>query len=401
MIIAVKCPSCNANLQIPDDVEFVTCEYCDTSIKVRDVVRIETDYDVPEWIKIADNAYKGENYDESYEYYNMVLEKESFRANAWIGKGYSAGRLSDDNDPRFDEMMQLVTYGLSITDEKKREEEKTAIKKELLSILQDYFSRIRKDKFDFKSDFNDYAKEGEPFVKACGKAHSEFFSQDIIFTKFYCIVLRNYLQTNYETGAETRVKIEISEPKKSEYVNKLRTMESRLDSLDPNYETFDEANRKKTTKKIIVSAIAIFITAVIVIFAVKYFINLADKNKAKINNEQTPTPPIPSSDYEVVNKSIKNKRIIYTVYTETSSLDDIKKYADALVTRDEGQVLSITIFFLSNKEEAAEFGGKEIPLRNTNKGMPEYFSARVKFNKGKDLKELHYYEKTKLVSETY
>jgi len=130
MIIAVKCPSCSANLQIPDDVEFVTCEYCETSIKVRDYIRVETDYDVPEWIKIADNAYKGENYEEAYEYYNMVLEKESFRANAWIGKGISAGRLSEENELRFDEMLQLVTYGLSITDEKKKNEETAAAKKE-------------------------------------------------------------------------------------------------------------------------------------------------------------------------------------------------------------------------------------------------------------------------------
>ncbi|MBN8570600.1 MAG: hypothetical protein J0M18_13305 [Ignavibacteria bacterium] len=401
MIIAVKCPSCNANLQIPDDVEFVTCEYCDTSIKVRDYIRVETDYDVPEWIKIADNAYKGENYEEAYEYYNMVLEKESFRANAWIGKGLSAGRLSEENELRFDEMLQLVTYGLSITDEKKKNEETAAARKEIISILQDYFAKFRKDKFDSKYDFDNYISDNGGFVKACSKSFDSFFSKDIVFTKFYCLVLRNFLYKSYEYGAETRTLIEIPEPRKSEYRNKLRELESGLKALDKNYITFEESERKSNLKKIIVTGSAILLIALIVLFGVNYFKKVAAENKVKLSENTNESTKLPAAGYEIINKSVKNKKIIYTLFTETTSLDEVKKYADVLITRDEAQAQSITIYFLSDKSEADKFAGKDIPLNKNQKQMPDSFSARVKFTKGKDLKELHYYEKSKLTSETY
>lgn len=401
MIIAVKCPSCSANLQIPDDVEFVSCEYCETSIKVRDVVRIETDYDVPEWIKIADNAYKGENCEEAYEYYNMVLEKESFRANAWIGKGLSAGRLSEENELRFDEMLQLVTYGLSITDEKKKNEETAAAKKEILSILQDYFAKFRKDKFDSKYDFDEYVNENGGFVKACSKSFDSFYSNDIVFTKFYCLVLRNFLYKSYEYGAETRTLIEIPEPRKSEYRNKLKELESGLKALDKNYITLEESERKNSLKKIIVTGSAILLIAVIVLFGINYFKKVSAENKVKLSENTNESTKLPAAGYEIINKSVKNKKIIYTLYTETESLSDIMKYADVLITRDEGLAQSITVYFLSDKSEADKFAGKDIPLNKNQKQMPDSFSARVKFTKGKDLKELHYYEKSKLTSETY
>jgi hypothetical protein len=402
MIIAVKCPSCSANLQIPDDVEFVSCEYCETSIKVRDVVRIETDYDVPEWIKIADNAYKGKNYEEAYEYYNMVLEKEAFRANAWIGKGFSAGRLSDDNDPRFDEMNHLVTYGLSITDEKKKAEETKAVKKEILALLQDYFSKIRKDKFASKYEFDEYVNEGRPFMEACAKSYQSFFANDIIFTKFYCLVLRNFLYRSFEYGAESRTVIEISEPRKTEYRNKLRELEKELKALDKNYVTLDEFERKTKTAKLIITGAALLLIIFIIIFGINYFIKIADENKTKTAAVNTnASTKLPDTGYEIVSKSVKNKKIIYTLFTETTSLDDVKKFADVLISRDEGQVQSITIYFLSDKSEADKFTGKDISLNKNQKQMPESFSARVKFTKGKNLKELHYYEKSKLTSEAY
>lgn len=402
MIIAVKCPSCSANLQIPDDVEFVSCEYCETSIKVRDVVRIETDYDVPEWIKIADNAYKGKNYEEAYEYYNMVLEKEAFRANAWIGKGLSAGRLSDDNDPRFDEMNHLVTYGISITNERTKAQETAAAKKEVLAILQDYFAQIRKDKFDFKSDFDDYAKEAEPFLKGCEKSYENFFSKDVVFTKFYCLVLKSFLYEGYEYHAESRSLIGLTEPERTEYRNKLRILENELKALDKNYVTFDEIERKRKFKKYTISFVAISVTAAIVIFAVSYFITLSNEGKGKPISEQSPTAVTPQrAGYEIINKSVKNKKIIYTIYTETESLSDIKNYADALIKRDEEQGQNITIYFISDKDDIDKFAGKDVQLTKSQKSMPNSFSARVKFTKGKELKELHYYERSKLTSETY
>jgi hypothetical protein len=399
MIIAVKCPSCNANLQVPDDVEFVTCEYCDTSIKVREVVRIETDYDVPEWIKIADNAYKGENYDQAYDYYNMVLEKESFHANVWIGKGLSAGRLSEFDEPRFDEMFQLVTYGISIS--KKVNDDKQYAADEIRKILTEFFAKFRKDKFDYEGDFNDYIKYNKPFVHACERALKEFPMYDVDFKKFVCSVYVNLLQKNYEPGSEKQKLIEIKDPLKSEYLKKLKDIESDIKLFDLSYVSYEDAERNRKIKKLIVTGISICVTVFIAYFVINYFIDAAQKNKAKINKEDSSSVKQSASDYEVINKSVKNKKIIYTVFTETENLSDIQKYADALIERDKNQSDMITLYFLSDKNEANELGGKDIQLKNNNKNMPNSFSARVKYTKGKASKELSYYSKNKLTTETY
>ncbi len=42
--VAAKCPSCQGQLQIPDDRDFVKCMYCSCDIKVREVIHINSDY---------------------------------------------------------------------------------------------------------------------------------------------------------------------------------------------------------------------------------------------------------------------------------------------------------------------------------------------------------------------
>jgi len=35
--ISAKCPSCNGDLQVPDNRDFVHCMYCGTTVKIREV----------------------------------------------------------------------------------------------------------------------------------------------------------------------------------------------------------------------------------------------------------------------------------------------------------------------------------------------------------------------------
>lgn len=401
MIIAVKCPSCNANLQIPDDVEFVNCEYCDTSIKVREIVRVETDYDVPEWIKIADNAYKGKNYDQAYDYYNMVLEKESYRSNAWIGKGLAAGRLSDNYELRFEEMNQLVKYGISISDEKKKEEELTNAKREILSMLQDYFKNIKRDVFSSADEFDEYINNCKPFIDACETSYQNFFVNDLTFIRFYSTALRSQVSKNFINAAETRSTIEIRDPLRRDYRIKLRELEKEIKMSDGKYVTFEEFERKTKIAKMIISGAAVLLIIFLIISGVNYFTKISNQNKLKASQENTVNNQQSETGYEVINKSLKNKKIIYTVYSETDNLLDIQKYADALIERDKNQSDMITLYFLSDKDEANNLGGKDIQLKSTDKNMPNSFSARVKYTKGKAAKELSYYSKNKLTAETY
>ncbi len=48
-----KCPSCNRDLQIPDDREFVKCMYCSADINVREVLNVRYDVNIPNLLKLV------------------------------------------------------------------------------------------------------------------------------------------------------------------------------------------------------------------------------------------------------------------------------------------------------------------------------------------------------------
>ncbi|MER3127557.1 tetratricopeptide repeat protein, partial [Bacillus pumilus] len=136
---ATACPNCGANIEVGDLAEFEKCNYCGTNVKVREIIRYEQNYDIAEWFKIADVAYKAGNYEEAYEYYNKILEEESIHAKAWIGKGLSAGRLSEPEEQRLYEMYTLISQGYeNIKDKKSFEFKKTLINEVYIIINKNY-----------------------------------------------------------------------------------------------------------------------------------------------------------------------------------------------------------------------------------------------------------------------
>ena len=55
--IPAKCPSCNGELQVPDDKDFVLCMYCGVNVKVREAIKIK---DVPPISLKANTKFKDE-----------------------------------------------------------------------------------------------------------------------------------------------------------------------------------------------------------------------------------------------------------------------------------------------------------------------------------------------------
>ncbi|HQY20080.1 MAG TPA: hypothetical protein PLX80_04445 [Ignavibacteria bacterium] len=39
-ITSAKCPSCGGNLEIPDNKDYITCLYCENTVRVRDAVPV-------------------------------------------------------------------------------------------------------------------------------------------------------------------------------------------------------------------------------------------------------------------------------------------------------------------------------------------------------------------------
>lgn len=57
--VPAKCPTCQGDLQIPDDREFVKCMYCGVDIKVREVIYVVESHlgDIPYWLNDARRNY--------------------------------------------------------------------------------------------------------------------------------------------------------------------------------------------------------------------------------------------------------------------------------------------------------------------------------------------------------
>lgn len=109
---AAKCPSCHGQLMVPDNKDFVECNYCGTNIKVRDAIVIYTDTytsgisrksKTENLFYLAEQAFKAGNYKEAYDYYNKILESDTSSPAGWYGKAKAAGYLSTPENNRLDE----------------------------------------------------------------------------------------------------------------------------------------------------------------------------------------------------------------------------------------------------------------------------------------------------------
>jgi tetratricopeptide (TPR) repeat protein len=91
--VAAKCPSCGASLSVPDDKDYVVCDFCKSNVKVREAVRLYTEVDIPDWLILADSAMKMGKYNEGLHYYIKILEVDAKVAQAWLGRAEATGKL--------------------------------------------------------------------------------------------------------------------------------------------------------------------------------------------------------------------------------------------------------------------------------------------------------------------
>lgn len=84
-LVAAKCPSCGANLEVNPNQEALKCQYCGSAILVDDAiakykleisgeVEIKNLPKIENYLNLAERAYNANNYDEAYKYYGKLLE---------------------------------------------------------------------------------------------------------------------------------------------------------------------------------------------------------------------------------------------------------------------------------------------------------------------------------------
>ena len=118
--IPAKCPSCGGELRVPVNIDLVKCMYCGSDVILRDSskVVVELGIDIQKTKALAKTAENGNNFEEAYKYYTMILEQDPEHSEAWLGKGYSAGMLATFYNTRIDEVNKYFMKGLE-SEEKK------------------------------------------------------------------------------------------------------------------------------------------------------------------------------------------------------------------------------------------------------------------------------------------
>lgn len=91
--VAAKCPACGASLTVPDNKDYVICDFCKNNVKVREAVRLYTEADIPDWLILADSAMKMGKINEGLHYYVKILEVDAKVAMAWLGRAEGTGKL--------------------------------------------------------------------------------------------------------------------------------------------------------------------------------------------------------------------------------------------------------------------------------------------------------------------
>lgn len=163
--VAAKCPSCGGDLQVPDDRDFVKCTYCGADVKVRDVLKISIDTNIPNLLKLGNEALRSGNNQEAFDYYNKVLEADIENYEAWYGKAISAGYPSELADVRVQEMVMCFDNSLRYCPVEKQNKLKGKISDEIYNISLLYYNLANGH---MKAFINLYNTWGE-YLKQCNE----------------------------------------------------------------------------------------------------------------------------------------------------------------------------------------------------------------------------------------
>lgn len=121
-LIAANCPTCGADIQIPDDRDSFDCKYCGQKIVIEreegSAPPSRTAPEVKTYMDLAETAEASGNSEEAHKYFSMVLERDPKNLAAWVGKGLAAGWQSTLASPRLEETLTCIrkATALGMTD---------------------------------------------------------------------------------------------------------------------------------------------------------------------------------------------------------------------------------------------------------------------------------------------
>ena len=119
-LLAAKCPSCGADIQVPDNKDYAYCTFCGSNVKVRESVIVKSDVDVENLIALGNVELQAKDYNDAIDYFTRVLEVDGKNHHAWMGKGTATLRRANTSLEDYREAYLYYEHALdNISDDKK------------------------------------------------------------------------------------------------------------------------------------------------------------------------------------------------------------------------------------------------------------------------------------------
>lgn len=93
-LVAAKCPSCGAGIQVPNNKDFAFCTFCGSNVKVRESVIMKSDVDTDNLVALGNVELQAKDYNEAMDYFTRVLEVDGKDHRAWLGRAQATIRKS-------------------------------------------------------------------------------------------------------------------------------------------------------------------------------------------------------------------------------------------------------------------------------------------------------------------
>lgn len=365
---AVKCPSCGADLQVPDDKDYMVCPYCDTTVQVREEIKMKYDVNISNFLKLADEDLKAGNYKEAYEYYNKALESDANNPDAWLGKGVTSGFLHNN----INEMMEWISMAVSNCSGEKQDNIKIKAAGYINTIVIGFDSSMNRT-LNFVSFFSISGAGSDVYnsvINAMETAHSYSPLNTEILHNLIKVCIHSKNNTN-APGITEKIR---------KYQDELKQLDSKYDpasdmvqrpgtiSQPPSAGTVQTAIKAKGCgSKFLSLGIAITIFTVLTISLITYFVihtvtDTVNKTTENITKQVEPLKDLKNANKDVPKNELiseynKNSFHVVNIFVTDVNISTIRKVNAYLTDSYSSKYPELIISYFDDKTIANSYSG--------------------------------------------
>jgi DNA-directed RNA polymerase subunit RPC12/RpoP len=336
-LTAAKCPECGAELKIPEGKDVVVCDYCGSSVIVKDLAGRGNN--IENYLSLAKSALQGGSLQEAYDYYNKVLELSGADADAWFGKAVCAGGMTGLNDIKLDEMLVCFDSAIKNTKEEQQDEIKKKAAVEINKAVMNAISNVKN-----RRDIIFNPHEGGGFSVEIGNilANAKRLADESL----------KALQKAHELDPGNK---EVSD-NISNLSSQIKKTGSFIDTHDVNLQyRISPAQIPGSSGRKSTHALLKLIFLILIIIGGYIFIkNYANKDKTVSNLINEFSKKIDKVNYDVVNMISQNGVAYVSVYTAVNSDEALLKINKDIINKYNSKNKIIYVNYYSDKNSASK-----------------------------------------------